>query len=506
MDGVKLTDFGENATIISQIRRGRDEKNRFYTALFREENRISLDLTYMFDTPGVNSISKGDIEALIPRVMQAQKMLENGEGDILDGNIAMTGWQNLPEEISKGHLEEIKSVTYSLSREIDAFVSLGIGGSYLGIEATFRALTHSYFNQLPREKRGGAPEIYFLGQNMDPDYFRDTLDMLEGKRIGVNVISKSGTTTETAIAFRIIRRLIEKNWGQQGNRFIIVTTDKSKGALKNLSDRKGYRSFVVPDNIGGRFSVLTDVGLVGLAMANIDIEEFVAGFKWMRNITMSDDFWRNPALVHAAARYASWLKGKKIEVVATNSSSLYPVARWMEQLFPESEGHKGHGLWISPSLYSEKLHANGQMVQEGERNLIETFLLLREHDNRLEIPYDKDNIDGLNFLADRGLDMNYINRKVVEGPAYAHYLGGVPNMTIEIPGRNAYNLGQVYYMMERSVAISGYLLGHNPFVQPGVEAYKKAMFALLGKPGFEEKAKEMREDTEKLERIKVNAR
>ncbi len=504
MEVVKLTDFRENATIINQIRRGREEKNSFDTAPFMEENRISLDLTYMFDTPGANSISKKDIEALIPRVMQAQKMLENNEGDIRDGNIAMTGWQTLPEEITKGHLEEIKSVTGALSREIDAFISLGIGGSYLGIEATFRALTHSYFNQLPREKRGGAPEIYFLGQNMDPDYFRDTLDMMEGKRIGVNVISKSGTTTETAIAFRIIRRIIEKNWGEQSSRFIIVTTDKSKGALKNLSDRKGYRSFVVPDNIGGRFSVLTDVGLVGLAMANIDIEEFVAGFKQMRNITMSDDFWRNPALVHAAARYASWLKGKKIEVVATNSSSLYPVARWMEQLFPESEGHKGHGLWISPSLYSEKLHANGQMVQEGERNMIETFLLLREHDNRLEIPYDKDNIDGLNFLTDRGLDMNYVNRKVVEGPAYAHYLGGVPNMTIEIPKRNAYNLGQIYYMMERSVAISGYLMGHNPFVQPGVEAYKKAMFALIGKPGFEEKAKEMREATEKLERVKIN--
>jgi glucose-6-phosphate isomerase len=177
----------------------------------------------------------------------------------------------------------------------------------------------------------------------------------------------------------------------------------------------------------------------------------------------------------------------------------------MEQLFPESEGHKGHGLWISPSLYSEKLHANGQMVQQGERNMIETFLLLREHDNRLEIPYDKDNIDGLNFLADKGLDMNYVNRKVVEGPSYAHYQGGVPNMTIEIPRRNAYNLGQIYYMMERSVAISGYLLGHNPFVQPGVEAYKKAMFALLGKPGYDEKAKEMMRDIERLERIKINA-
>jgi glucose-6-phosphate isomerase len=505
MNGIKLTDFKENATIIRQVGRGRNEKNRFDTASFMEENRISLDLTYMFDTPGKDPISKKDIEALIPRVIKAQKMLDRNEGDIHDGDIAMTGWQTLPEEVDKKHLEEIKSVTSTLSREIDAFLSLGIGGSYLGIEATFRALTHTYFNQLTREKRGDAPEIYFLGQNIDPDYFRDTLDMLEGKRIGVNVISKSGTTTETAIAFRIIRQIIEKRWGKQASRFIIVTTDKSKGALKDLSNRKGYRSFVIPDNIGGRFSVLTDVGLVGLAMANIDIEEFVAGFKRMRKIAVSEDFWQNPALVHAAARYASWLKGKKIEVVATNSSPLYPVARWMEQLFPESEGHKGHGLWVSPSLYSEKLHANGQMVQQGEKNMIETFLLLREHDNHLEIPYDNDNIDGLNFLTDKGLDMNYVNQKVIEGPAYAHYLGGVPNMTIEIPKRNAYNLGQVYYMMERSVAISGYLLGHNPFVQPGVEEYKKAMFSLLGKPGYDEKAKEMMKDIERLERIKINA-
>jgi glucose-6-phosphate isomerase len=225
----------------------------------------------------------------------------------------------------------------------------------------------------------------------------------------------------------------------------------------------------------------------------------------MRDITMTDDFWQNPALVHAAVRYAAWSKGKNIEVVATNSNSLYPVARWMEQLFPESEGHRGHGLWVSPSLYSEKLHANGQMVQDGARNIIETFLLLRDHDNSIEIPRDQEDLDGLNFLPAKGLDMNFINRKVIEGPAYAHYLGGVPNMTIEIPNRSAYNLGQIYYMMERSVAISGYLLGHNPFIQPGVEAYKKAMFSLVGKPGFEENAKKMAEDIEKMERIEVYA-
>jgi len=505
MEELKLIDFKDNETINHQMRRGRDEQNPFESESFKEANKISLDITYMFDTPEETSIGRKDIEELIPRVMEAHNRLKNDEGDIRDGEIPMTGWQNLPEEISQEHIREIKSITRDLAGETDAFVSLGIGGSYLGIEATFRALTHNYFNQLTREKRGGAPEIYFLGQNMDPDYFRDTMDMLEGKRVGINVISKSGTTTETAIAFRIIQQLLEKNLGDEANQVILATTDTVKGALRELTNRKGYRSFVIPDNIGGRFSVLTDVGLVGLAMANIDIEEFVAGFKKMSEMTMSDDFWNNPALVHAAVRYGAWSRGKKIEVIASNSTSLYFVARWMEQLFPESEGHKGHGLWVSPSLYSEKLHANGQMVQQGERNIIETFLLLGNHDNTIDIPKDKENLDGLNFLPEGKKDMNFINRKVIEGPAYAHYVGGVPNMTIEIPSRNAYNLGQVYYMMERSVAISGYLFGHNPFVQPGVEAYKKAMFALIGKPGFEENARKMDEIIRKKERIKIHA-
>jgi glucose-6-phosphate isomerase len=504
MEKLRLVGFKDNETIKEQIKRGKGEKNSFNSISFMEANRLSLDITYALDSPEGSVITKNDIECLIPDVMKAHKMFKQGQGDILDGGIPMTGWMNLPEEINSEHLEEINDAVKRLAKEIDAFVSMGIGGSYLGIEATFRALTHNYFNQLSRDQRGGAPEIYFLGQNMDPDYFRDSLDILEGKRIGLNVISKSGTTTETAIAFRIIQQLMEANWGDKADKFIIATTDKSKGALRGLAEKKGYRTFVIPDNIGGRFSVLTDVGLVGLAMANIDISEFVAGFKRMRGITVKDDFWKNPALVHAAVRHAAWIKGKKIEVLATNSTSLYFVARWMEQLFPESEGHANHGMWVSPSLYSEKLHANGQMVQQGERNILETFLLLREHDNRIEIPHDGANLDGLNFLTQNGRDMNFVNRKVIEGPAYAHYLGGVPNMTIEIPRLNAFNLGQIYYMMEWSVAISGYLLGHNPFIQPGVEAYKKAMFALVGKPGYEEKAAEMAKDIEKLERIKLD--
>jgi len=502
MEGLK--GFQENKTVETQIKRGRKEKAPYNTDLFRKENAIDLDPSYIFDAPGGPSISFKDIETLIPRVLEAHRMLKEEEGNILDNGIPMTGWQDLPEEITGAHLEDIKQVAAALSREIDVFVSIGIGGSYLGIEATFQALTHSYFNQLNREKRGGAPEIYFLGQNMDPDYFRDTLDMLEGKRVGINVISKSGTTTETAIAFRIMLKLLEDAWVKDASRFVIATTDKSKGALRALSDKKGFRTFPIPDNIGGRYSVLTDVGLVGLAMANIDIEEFTAGFRRMREITMADDVMANPALLHAAIRHAAWLKGKKIEVVAVNSRALYSVARWMEQLFPESEGHEGRGMWVSPTMYSEKLHSNGQMIQDGERNILETFLLLKEHDNRIEIPSMEGDTDGLNFLSDKGIDMNFVNRKVIEGPAYAHYKGGVPNMTIAIPRRNAFNLGQFYYMMERSAALSGYLLGHNPFIQPGVEAYKKAMFALIGKPGYEAKAKEMAEEIKMLGRIKHN--
>jgi glucose-6-phosphate isomerase len=315
---LKISRFEENNTIAKQIKRGEKGHSLSITDTFLNENRISIDLTYLFDAKCDNPIKKTDLETLIPRVIEANRMLKDGEGDILDNNIPMTGWQNLPEKITEEHLKEINDITYDLSQKIDAFVSMGIGGSYLGIEATIRALTHNYFNQLSRVQRGGAPEIYFLGQNMDPDYFRDTLDMLSGKRVGVNVISKSGTTTETAVAFRIIQQLLEIHLGNQASEYIIATTDRSKGALKSLADKKGYKTFVVPENIGGRFSVLSDVGLVGLAMANLDIREFVEGFRAMRVITLKDDFWNNPALVHAAARHAAWQKGKKIEVVATN--------------------------------------------------------------------------------------------------------------------------------------------------------------------------------------------
>ncbi|MCP4583769.1 MAG: glucose-6-phosphate isomerase [candidate division Zixibacteria bacterium] len=507
MEKGNIFDLGKlkgNQTVLRQIQSSVTKGNFEPGSSFIEENSIGLNLTHIVSPVGEKTfISKDELNELSPRVIDKFRLMRQTEGDCYDGDTSMLGWQSFPEEINREYLDDITSAAKELANKIDAYVSLGIGGSYLGIEATFKALTHTYFNQLPREKRGGMPQIYFLGQNTDPDFFRDTLDMLDGKRIGINVISKSGTTAETAIAFRIIRNILESAGSRDSREFIFATTDAVKGALRKLSEQKGFRAFVVPDNIGGRFSVLSDVGLVGLAMAGIDIYEFVAGFRHMKKRVEAEDYWTNPSMLHAAVRHLAYEKGKKIEVVATNSAAIYQLTRWMEQLFPESEGHNGYGMWVSPSLYSEKLHANGQMVQQGERNIIETFLKLENSDNMLEIPADPDNLDRLNYLSDNKRDMNFINSKVIEGPAYAHFMGGVPNMTISIPRRNAFNIGQFYYMMELSVALSGYLAGHNPFIQPGVEAYKKAMFAMLGKPGTEDDKKAMSDAGNRLNRFVI---
>jgi len=502
--GLDISTLGANKTIIKQKESPKNRERFVPDNDFIKDNRLNLDITYILNPSyGMPFISADELDEISEEVVEKHSRLKRGEGDCKDGDIAMLGWQSLPDEITTGHLDEVISAAGELAGGIDAFVSLGIGGSYLGIEATFRALTHTYFNRLSREQRGNVPEIYFLGQNTDPDFFRDSLDMLKGKRVGINVISKSGTTTETAIAFRILRDLIEKWAGSRSTELIFVTTDKTGGGLKKLADIKGYRTFAVPDNVGGRFSVLTDAGLAGLAVAGIDIHEFTAGFRNMKERVSHDDFRSNPAMVHAAVRHLSCKKGKKIEVVATNSTATYHLCRWMEQLFPESEGHKGYGMWVSPLMYPENLHANGQMVQDGQRNILETFLRLINHDNRLEICPDTENLDGLNYLSDRGRDMNFINRMAIDGPAYAHFQGGVPNMTIDIPRRNAFNIGQFYYMMEKSVALSGYLAGHNPFVQPGVEAYKKAIFAMSGKPGTGKYREDIAKDRARLKRAVI---
>lgn len=453
--------------------------------------------------PGWN-LKRQDLEPFIPKVEEAHKKLLSGEGDIRDGLIPMTGWLRLPFELEESHLRHIMEHATRFGRGIDAFVSIGIGGSYLGIEATIASLTSKHFNQLPREKRGNCPEIYFLGNNMDPDYILDTLRILEGKRVGINVISKSGTTLETAIAFRIIRRFLKDRGVNDLSPVVVVSTDKKKGGLRAMATSLGLTSYEIPEDIGGRFSVLTDPLLFSIAMAGIDLVEFWQGFRTMADLVATPKFWENMAMVHSLMRYLAFLKGKAIEVVATNSYYLYPLAKWMEQLFPESEGHKGKGLWVSPSLYTEKLHANGQMVQEGQRNILETFLILDNYQGELELPFEEEEMDGLNFLIFKGIkDIGQINSKAIEATKLAHYQGGVPNMSVHIPRRSPYYLGQFYYLMETSVALSGYLLGHNPFIQPGVEAYKKNMYALFGKPGMEDQIKELEALSSSIERIVV---
>ena len=490
---IDLSSLEDNGTIARQ--RGGDQQQWWKDQQRAADNSVTLDLTHLFEAPGdPDPMTRADLDGMVREAQAAHRDLMEGRGQIKDGEVTMLGWQDLPERITSEHLDHVQQVVRELSGRIDAYVSLGIGGSYLAIEATVKALTHTHFNSLSRSERGGAPEMHFLGQNMDPDFFRDTLDLLRDRRVGINVISKSGTTTETAIAFRILRRLLEQTHGAGARELILATTDAHKGALRTLAKEMKLQCFVVPDDIGGRFSVLSDVGLVGIAMAGIDIRQLVAGFAAMKRRTDTEDLWHNPAMAHAAVRTLAWRKGKKVEVVATNSAALFHVARFMEQLFPESEGHGGKGLWVSPSIYSEKLHANGQMVQQGERNILETFLQLGNYDSTVAIPQDPRNLDGLNYLPDAGRDMASINDLVVDGPSYAHFQGGVPNMTVKVPRRNAYCLGQLYYMMERSVAISGTMLGHNPFIQPGVVDYKKAIFALAGKPGHEEEAGRMREE------------
>lgn len=464
--------------------------------------KISLDVTLMFgQLPGWD-LKKQDLTPFIPLVEDAHRRLMNDEGDIFDNGIPMTGWLKLPFRLTESHLYAIMEHARAFGESIDAFVSIGIGGSYLGIEATISALKSRHYNQLDRAQRDNCPEIYFLGNNMDPDYFSDTINILKGKKVGIHVISKSGTTLETALAFRLIRKFLLDIGVEDLKSSVVVSTDRERGGLRRLATELGLKTYEIPEDIGGRFSVLTDPLLFSIAMAGIDLVEFWHGFKTMAELTSTHSFWDNMAMVHSLLRYIAHEKGKAIEVVATNSYYLLSIAKWMEQLFPESEGHEGKGLWLSPSLYTEKLHANGQMVQQGRRNLVETFLVLQNYDSKLEISPEERDIDGLNFLVERGIpELGMINNKAIEATAIAHYQGGVPNMTFYFPERRPFFLGQFYFLMEKSVALSGLLLGHNPFIQPGVEAYKRNMYALLGKPGTEEQIKEMQSIRSALEDI-----
>jgi glucose-6-phosphate isomerase len=399
------------------------------------------------------------------------------------------GWVNLPSAITETELNEIEGVAKALRKKCEIVVVIGIGGSYLGAKAVIEALSDSFY-MLKRQK--GNPVVVFAGQNIGEDYTSELLGLLADKKYGIVVISKSGTTTEPAIAFRLLKDHLENKVGKAAAKDLIVAvTDAKRGALRTLATQEGYKTFVISDDIGGRFSVLTPVGLLPIAIAGFNIRDLVHGARHMEELTVPEtDFEHNPSAIYAAARNALYRSGKKVEILTNYNNKLAFVSEWWKQLYGESEGKENKGIFPASVNFTTDLHSMGQYIQEGERILFETVLTVNHVDNNVAIPFDKTNLDGLNFLAYKRIDE--VNKMAELGTLLAHIDGGVPNIVVSIPKINEFNLGQLIYFFEKACGISGYILNINPFDQPGVEAYKKNMFALLDKPGFEVESKALK--------------
>lgn len=399
------------------------------------------------------------------------------------------GWVDLPSKISQQLIDDIINTAKVVKEIADVYVVIGIGGSYLGARAVIEALGHNFYEL---KKNQDFPLVLFAGQNIGEDYLHDLLEVLDDKDYAISVISKSGTTTEPAIAFRIIKNHLEKKYGiEEASKRIIAITDKEKGALKTLSNKEGYKTYVVPDDVGGRYSVLTPVGLLPIAIAGFDISKLVEGARNMQKYIFNNrKIEDNPAALYAAARNALYQKGKQIEILVNYQPNLYYFNEWWKQLYGESEGKEGKGIFPAAVNFTTDLHSMGQYLQDGLRNLFETVITVQKQNQSLKIPQDNENLDKLNYLA--GKRIQEVNDMAKEGTVLAHVDGGVPNIKLSIPKINEYNLGQLIYFFEMACALSGYMLGVNPFDQPGVEAYKKNMFALLGKPGFEEETEQIR--------------
>lgn len=424
-------------------------------------------------------INEEEVLKLGEFVKSAHEMLHSKTGA---GNDFL-GWVELPKNYDKAEFARIKAAAEKIRSDSDALVVIGIGGSYLGARAAMEALSHTFYNNLPSGKRK-SPEIYFVGNNISSTYILDLLDVLEGKQISVNVISKSGTTTEPAVAFRIFKEYMENKYGkQEASKRIYATTDKARGALKKLADEEKYETFVIPDDVGGRFSVLTAVGLLPIAVNGHDIDSMMKGAADAYDVCNNSDLATNDCYKYAAVRNALYRKSKTTEILVNYEPALHFVIEWWKQLYGESEGKDQKGIFPAGLDLTTDLHSMGQYVQDGLRNIFETVLNVEKPKREITIKQDKDNVDGLNFLA--GKTMDFVNKKALQGTMLAHTDGGVPNLMINIPELNAYSFGYMVYFFEKACGISGYLLGVNPFNQPGVEAYKKNMFALLGKPGYE---------------------
>ena len=399
------------------------------------------------------------------------------------------GWIDLPVDYDKEEFARIRKAAEKIQQDSDVLLVIGIGGSYLGARAAIEFLSHSFYNVLPKSVRK-TPEIYFVGNSISSKYIKDLQDVLEGKDFSINIISKSGTTTEPAIAFRVFKEMLVQKYGrEEANKRIYATTDRAKGALKNLANEEGYESFVVPDDVGGRFSVLTAVGLLPIAVSGADIDKLMEGAASGRKAALEADFEKNGAMQYAAVRNILLRKGKTVEVLANYEPSLHYVSEWWKQLYGESEGKDQKGIFPASVDLTTDLHSMGQFIQDGNRILFETVLNVEKSRAEIVINEEPVDLDGLNYLAGKNVD--FINKSAMNGTILAHTDGNVPNLMVKIPEQNEFYLGELFYFFEFACGVSGYLLGVNPFNQPGVESYKKNMFALLGKPGFEKEREEL---------------
>ncbi|MBE6593641.1 MAG: glucose-6-phosphate isomerase [Ruminococcaceae bacterium] len=429
------------------------------------------------DTYIKSFINDSELSALQSEISAAHKTLLDGTGE---GNDFL-GWIDLPTNYDKEEYARIKAAAAKIQKTCDVFVVIGIGGSYLGARAVVEFLKSPVYNNLKKD----TPDIYFSGCNISAQSLNELLSICEGKDVCINVISKSGTTTEPAVAFRVFRDLLEKKYGKEGARErIFVTTDKARGTLKKFSDEAGYETFVVPDDVGGRFSVLTAVGLLPIAVSGVDTDALMKGAAdAAAEYKASADIAANDCMKYVALRNLMYRSGKTTEVLVNYEPYAAMFNEWWKQLYGESEGKDKKGLFPASVIFSTDLHSLGQFIQDGSRMLFETVVSVKETDEKHAVPYDEANVDGLNFLA--GVDLNEVNNKAMQGTILAHVDGGAPNILIEVADKSAYSLGYLLYFFEFACGVSGYVLGVNPFNQPGVEAYKKNMFALLGKPGYE---------------------
>lgn len=425
------------------------------------------------------AVAESHIDNLKPMITAAHNILHNRCGV---GN-EFLGWLDLPTNYDKAEFERVKVAAKKIQENSKVLIAIGIGGSYLGARAVIEAMTGPFFNSMDEDKRK-VPAVYFAGNNISSTYLSQLIQLIDGKDFAINVISKSGTTTEPAIAFRIFKEIIEKKYGkEEAKNRIFITTDKAKGALKKLADTEGYETFIIPDDIGGRFSVLTPVGLLPIAVAGINIDELLQGARNGRENFSSEDVHRNICYKYAAVRHLLYERGKTTEILVNYEPCLQYFGEWFKQLYGESQGKDGKGIFPASVNFSTDLHSMGQYIQDGMRNIFETVINVEEPQINLSIKEDEGNVDGLNFLAGKTID--FVNKRAMEGTVLAHVEGGVPNIIINMKALNPKALGELIYFFEKSCAIGGYLLGINPFDQEGVEAYKKNMFALLGKPGYE---------------------